>query len=152
MPAARKVIPDQHAGTGQEVHDEGIQQVSWGNDKRGQSSVRRKLRSSEIQVSPGFVNRNQRTETDDISALKLFSETNTTRAADGNELMNDLPTPKDSDLDVNAEEAEADLFTGTVSARRAARLLRSRFQARRERAAQRSASAAGTQPSLATEQ
>lgn len=152
MPDARKMTPDQNDGEGEDVHDEGIQQVSWGRKQRGRSAVRRMLRSSEIQVSPGFVNRNQRTETDGLSAFELFSEPHTTQPheADGDALMNDLPTPDDSDVDANAEEAEADLFNGTASARRAARLLRSRFQARRERVAQRSASAAGTQPSLAT--
>ena len=152
MPDTQKMTPDQNVEDDHGVHDEGIQQVSWGKKQRGQSSVRRMLRSSEIQVSPGFVKRNQRTPTDGLSAVDLLSEPETTQptVTNGDVLMNDLPTPEGSDVDVNVEEAELDLFNGTASARRAARLLQSRFQARRERVAQRSASAAGTQPSLAT--
>ncbi|MEO2036645.1 MAG: hypothetical protein ABGZ35_31600 [Planctomycetaceae bacterium] len=153
MPDAQMATGDQNDGDGEDANNEGIQQVSWDRKQRRRSSVRRTLRSSVIQVGPGFVKRNQQSQTDGLSAFDLFSEPDMTQPHkdNGDASMHDLPTSDDSDVDGNAEEAEANLFNGTASARRAARLLRSRFQARRERVAQRSASAAGTQPSLATE-
>ena len=148
MPTDAKTTQHRTVGDSHEVPEDGIQQVSWGRDPRGHSRSRRTLRSSEIQVSPEFVKRNQRAAPESFSASDLFPEPNSEQPLefDGVEQVDNMPEFERQDVDSDSEQAEAEPFNGKPSAQRAARLLQSRFQARRERVAQRSASAPETQP------
>lgn len=128
------------AADGRETDDlsTGIRQVSWKDNKALNSRQRQTLKSSEIPLTQGFVERNQ--PAGGYDAEDLFSDP----AAEGG--ARPAATETDGGEASDADEAPLTISEGP-SAQRAARLLQSRFRARRERAAQRYASHAENQQS-----
>lgn len=137
MPA---VPPGREAASEEGEHPpSGVQQVSWKTSKAVQTRHRQSLRSSEISLTPGFVERNQ---TAGYSANDLFTED----SSDNNSGRTDSVPPAESQ-DSDTEPQASHTINERTSARHAARLLQSRFQARRAQVAQRFASDAETAPS-----
>ena len=152
MPTVPQTAQQANGGTDHDSAPDGIQQVSWDTKRKAPADKQRTLRSSEIRVSPGFVKRNQQTAVEGHSATDLFSDSippvtsEPASITPENRTQDSDQIPADSEL----EKASADMFSGKVSAQHAARSLQSRFQARRERVAQRSSSSAETQQSRST--
>lgn len=141
-------IFDQDSATG------GIQQIAWDTKRKARADKQRTLRSSEIRVSPGFVKRNQQTMVEGLSAADLFSDPMAPVTSEPDSFSPTNRTQESeqplADSELELEKVSAGMFSERVSTQRAARSLQSRFQARRERVAQRSSSSAETQQSRST--
>ncbi|MCH2202659.1 MAG: hypothetical protein MK102_11860 [Fuerstiella sp.] len=136
----------------QDARGDGIQQTSWTRQQDNRSRVRQSLRSSEIHVSPGFVKRNQQVATNSLSVSDLFSQSDDLQSPGISigQREDDLTSSERSDVAAGRDQTVEIDFSAKRSAQRSAHLLRSRFQARKERAVQRVASAPETEPFLAT--
>lgn len=143
MPEDPKTIQLQN---GQDDSAGDVRQVSWDTDREEHSRSRRRLRSSEIHVGPGFVKRNQPAAADGYTASDLFAEPLSPSLSQS---QDDAVVPpnrlrdtdrRDDHPDTDAAQKEA--VSGKPSVQRAAHSLQSRFQARRAQAARQSAFAA----------
>lgn len=130
-----------------------VRQASWSDKRRDRVRPRRTLRSSEIEISPGFVKRNQQAAAESLSAVDLLSavEPEESPKVDDTDAIPGPTPPEEANDETPPGQPESDTVSGKPSAQRAARSLQSRFQARRARVVQRFASAAETKPSLAVE-
>lgn len=147
LPGAVKMPePPRESKLSEGESESNIQQVSLKSREAVETRHRESLRSSVIPLTAGFVERNQ--SADGYTAEDLFAEE--TPAASPLKQAPQTPQPPsdtattESATNENEEESSNDPWAVNVmegpSAQRAARLLQSRFQARRARVARRAAS------------
>ena len=154
MPTVPQTTRHANVRLNQDSATGGIQQVAWDRKRKARTDKQRTLRSSEIQVSPGFVKRNQQTAVQGLSAADLFSAPVAPVTSEPNRISPENRTQESkqpvADSESELESVNAGMFSERVSAQHAARSLQSRFQARREREARRFSSAAETQQPRST--
>ncbi len=130
----------------------GIQQVSWDHDEQHPGQRTSTLKTSEIQLTPGFVERNQQSAAlpGAFSASDLFgdsraAETRTTDGGSHSDAVRETNDGEAEDKQSTAEPKEIG-FNAAPTIRRSGHSLQSRYQAQRERLARRADVALGTQP------
>jgi len=150
MPVAKTDPESDKPNEGRETS--GIQQASWNRGELHPTQQTSTLRTSEIQLTPGFVERNQQSTAlpDAISARDLFSDSPTveTRTSDPASHSNSSHETNDHEAAGKRPPAEPKEigFNAAPTIRRSGHSLRSRYRAQRERLTRRADAALGTQP------
>lgn len=147
MPAAQTDAASDESATKRATPE--IEQVAWDRDEKSRTST---LKTSEIQLTPGFVERNQQSTAlpETLSASDLFSDPPTagTPATDDRSHSDEAEESNNSGSSDERPVTEPAEFGFNVAPtiRRSGHSLQSRYRAQRERLARRADVSLGTQP------